>query len=175
LAIELEGHPDNIVPAYYGGLVASYKDSKYKYINYPVSDDLKFIIFYPDFKVNTIEARKALPDKLTYNDIIYNLSRIIHMPKAFNEGNITLIKDIIKDKLHEPYRLPLINEGEKILDLVNSTSTSCGCISGSGAALLIITKDTNIINKIYKLDLTENWNYKICTVNKSKVKINKVR
>lgn len=171
IAIELEGHPDNIVPAYYGGLVASYKDDKFKFVKYPVSKDLNFIIYYPDFKVNTIEARKALPDSLSYHDIIYNLSRIIHLPKAFKEGNMKLIKDILKDKLHEPYRLPLINEADKILNYVNSTSLSCGCISGSGAALLIISKDKNIINKLNKLSKEGNWNYKVCKVNDGKVKI----
>ena len=155
-------------------MVASYKDDKYKYVNYPVSEELKFIVFYPDFKVNTHEARKALPSELSYGDIIFNLSRIVHLPKAFAEGNISLIKDIIKDKLHEPYRLPLIKEGKEILDYVNSTNLSCGCISGSGAALLIISKDKNIIRKLNNLPLEGNWNYKECKVNTSKVKIYKV-
>lgn len=175
MAIELEGHPDNIVPAYYGGLVANFKNNdKYEHVIYPVSDKLKFIIFYPDFKVNTHEARKALPNNLTYQDVIFNLSRIINLPKAFEEGNIKLLKKLIKDKLHEPYRLPLINEADKILNLVNSCNNSCGCISGSGAALLVISTDLNILNKLKNLKLDGNWNYKICKVNNSKVNI-KVR
>ena len=107
--IDFEGHPDNIIPAYFGGLVSTYIDNdKYMYEKYDINKDLKFIVLYPDFKVETHEARKALPSSLEYQDIIYNLSRIIHVPKYFSEGNIKKLKAILKDKIHQPYRLPLI-------------------------------------------------------------------
>ena len=172
IMIELEGHPDNIIPAYYGGLCASYKENDiYKFEKYPVSNDLKFIIYYPDFRVSTEEARKVLPKELSYADTIYNLSRIIHLPKALGEGNIKLLKNILKDKLHEPHRFPLINEADIISKTINNDSSSICCISGSGAALLIITTNIKILNKIKKLPLKGNWNYKICNINSKKVKV----
>lgn len=171
LMIEYEGHPDNILPAYYGGLISTYKDNNdFKFIKYPVSKDLKFIIYYPDFNVLTHEARKALPSSLSYSDVIYNLSRIIHVPKAMNDGDIKLLKDILKDKLHEPFRYLLIKDGKMIAETVNKDNNSLCVISGSGAALLIITKNENIINKISKLKLT-NWNYKICKVYDKKARL----
>ena len=167
--IKLEGHPDNIIPAYYGGLNACYKEgSEYKFIKYPVNSNLKFIVLYPDFKLSTSLARSVLPKNLTYSDAIYNLSRIIHLPKAFNEGNIKLLKDVLKDKLHEQYRLKLIPEAENILDVVNSLN-AIGVISGSGASLLIITDDLNILDDIKKLPLVGNWQYHICSHSNSKI------
>ena len=62
LAVEIEGHPDNVAPAVYGGFVASYKENNnYKAISYPISNDLKFIAIIPQFPLSTNAARKALP------------------------------------------------------------------------------------------------------------------
>ena len=169
--IDFEGHPDNIIPAYYGGLVSTFKDNdKYIFEKYNVNKDLKFVVLYPDFKVETHEARKALPSSLEYKDIIYNLSRIIHVPRYFGEGNIKKLKTILKDKLHQPYRLPLINKGDLIFNLVNNDPSSICVISGSGASLLIITKDLNIIDKVNKLKL-DGWNYIITNPYTKKVRI----
>ena len=169
--INFEGHPDNILPAFYGGLVSTFKNNNdYIFEKYPVNKDLKFIIYYPDFKVETKIARKALPEKIEYSDIIYNLSRIIHIPKYFNDGDIKKLKMILKDKLHQPYRLPLIDKGDLIFNLVNEDSSSACVISGSGASLLVITTDLNIINKISKLKLN-NWQFLICNSYNKKVRI----
>lgn len=169
--INFEGHPDNILPAVYGGLISTFKDNdKYYYEKYSVNKDLKFIIYYPDFKVETKLARQALPKNLEYKDIIFNLSRIINIPKYFNNGNIKQLKMILKDKLHQPYRLPLIDKGDLIFNLVNEDSSSACVISGSGASLLVITTDLNIINKVSKLNL-DNWQYIICKPYDKKVVI----
>ena len=77
---------------------------------------------------------------------------------------------ILNDRLHQPYRLPLIDKGNLIFDLVNNSSDSACVISGSGASLLIITTDLKIIDKISKLKLN-NWNYIICKTYDRKVSI----
>ena len=169
--IAYEGHPDNILPAVYGGLISTFKnDNEYIYEKYPVNKDLKFIIYYPDFKVETKLARLALPKNLEYKDIIFNLSRIVNVPKYINEGNIKKIKTVLKDKLHQPYRLPLIDKGDLIFNTVNKDHSSACVISGSGASLLVITTNLNIINKVSKLNL-DNWQYIICKPYDKKVVI----
>ena len=80
------------------------------------------------------------------------------------------VKSILKDKLHEPYRLPLIDRGNLIFDLVNNDKSSICVVSGSGASLLIISKDLKIINKIKKLNL-DNWNYIVTKPYDKKVRI----
>ena len=111
ICARLEGHPDNVAPTVYGGLVASYKkDETYCPIKYEISDDLKFIVIIPKYKLSTHDARNVLPKELSYSDIVNNLSRIVNIPKAFREGNLELLKDLFNDKLHEPYRKKLIKE-----------------------------------------------------------------
>lgn len=155
ICANIEGHPDNVAPAIYGGLVASYKDNDKYYPNiYDVSNKLKFIVAIPPYELSTSSARSALPKSLPYSDIVNNLSRIINIPKAFLDGDIELIKRLFNDKLHEPYRGKLIKEYNEIKKIAND-SNSAFCISGSGSTMLIISYDDNIINKLkdFKLDI----------------------
>ena len=98
IAAMIEGHPDNVAPAIYGGLVASYKkDSKYIPNLYKINKDLKFTVVIPNNMVSTHEARGVLPHELNYSDIVWNTSRIVNIPKAFLDGNISLLKDLFCD------------------------------------------------------------------------------
>lgn len=155
ICAEIEGHPDNVAPAIYGSLVASYKKGN-KYIPniYNVSNKLKFAVIIPEYPISTNEARLVLPKELNYADIINNLSRIINIPKAFNDGDIKLLQDLFNDKLHEPYRGKLIKDFDEIkkIALENNSALS---ISGSGSTMLLITYDYKVLN------LFKKFNYEI--------------
>ncbi len=145
---QIEGHPDNVAPAIYGGLVASYKkEDMVKAINYPVNKDLKFTVLIPSFKISTHEARKVLPKMLEYNDIVHNLSRIIHIPKAFMDGDVDLLCDLFEDRLHEPYRSTLIDGYKEIKDICSKEQVAFA-ISGSGSTMLMISKDISFLHNI---------------------------
>ena len=151
ICCQIEGHPDNVAPAILGGLVASYKTNNgYQSISYPVSNKLKFFAVIPPFELPTHKARAVLPKALEYKDIINNLSRIIHLPKAFKEGDIKLLKDLFNDKLHEPYRGSLIKGYSEIKELL-ADEAAAFAISGSGSTMLIIAYDDSVINKISHL------------------------
>lgn len=151
ICVKLEGHPDNVAPAIYGSLVASYKNGEEYYPNiYEVNDKLKFITVIPNYKLKTHEAREVLPKQLEYADIINNLSRIVNIPKAFKDGNLGLIIDLFKDKLHEPYRKGLIRDYDKLKNICDKNNVAF-CISGSGSTMLIISYDYDIINEIKDL------------------------
>jgi len=153
ICANLEGHPDNVGPAIYGNLVASYKkDDKFIPNIYNVSDKLKFMVVIPNYKIKTREARGVLPKELGYSDIVNNLSRIVNLPKAFNDGNVELIKDLFIDKLHEPYRKKLIKEYETIRKLCDKKDVAFS-ISGSGSTMLIISYNYDLYDEIKKLNL----------------------
>ena len=156
LACEIEGHPDNVAPAIYGGLVASFKNNdKYKSIIYPVNSNLKFLVIIPPFKLSTREAREALPKVLPYKDIVNNLSRIVNIPYAFNLGDVKLLKELFNDKVHEPYRGKLIENYYNIKNDLKNLDCAFA-ISGSGSCMLVICEnEKNIIDKLNK------YNYEI--------------
>ena len=152
ICANIEGHPDNVAPAIYGNLVASYKvNDKFVPVVYNVNNELKFIVVIPNYKLSTHEARGVLPKELSYADIINNTSRIVNIPKAFNEGNIDLLLDLFNDKMHEPYRAKLIKEYSILKDICKKEELPFA-ISGSGSTMLIISKDLNILNKLKNIN-----------------------
>ena len=139
IASNIEGHPDNIAPAMFGGLVSSYKvEDKFKFVRYNVSNKLKFNVLVPPFELNTHAARKVLPKVLNYKDILYNTARISNLPYAFSEGNIELLKELMDDKMHEPYRMELIKDADKIKEIAHKNDCAFA-ISGAGPSLLIVS------------------------------------
>ncbi len=164
LATELEGHPDNVAPAIYGSLVATWNDGEYHPVQYSVSKDLKFILAIPDVQLKTKESREVLPKELSYQDIKFNSSRIMNMAKAYMEGDIKSLCGLIEDKIHTPYRLGLIPDAEKIKEIAKANDCPF-TISGSGSTLLIISKDDSIITKFESKHYSVNYKFMSLTVN----------
>ncbi|MCR5786598.1 MAG: homoserine kinase, partial [Acholeplasmatales bacterium] len=111
----IEGHPDNVAPAYLGGFVASINNNGDIITNrYNVSDKLVFNVLVPDFKLSTLSARQALPNQYSREDVVSNISKIINLPRAIETANFKLLKVLLNDKIHEPYRFKLIDKALKI-------------------------------------------------------------
>ncbi len=150
ICTKIEGHPDNVAPAIFGGLVASYKiGDNYCPNLYKVSDKLKFITVIPPFELKTEMARSVLPKELPYKDIVNNMSRIVNIPRAFGDGDLKLLNDLFIDKLHEPYRGPLIKGYDEIKEFCKNKGVAF-CISGSGSTMLLISYNYEIINDLKK-------------------------
>lgn len=149
-ASELEGHPDNVFACAFGNVVASFKeDDNYFYDVFYVSEKLDFTVLIPETKGSTKELRNALKKNVPLNDAVYNLSRMIHVPKALSTGNMCILKKVLQDKLHEQYRasfIPKYNEVSKL----NKNSDAVTCISGSGSTMLVLST-SDITQELEKL------------------------
>lgn len=158
----IEGHPDNIAPALFGGLTVSLVENDIPYtVKYNISKDLNFYVFIPDFELSTEKARNVLPKEISFKDSVYNISRTGVLLKALELGDEKLIKISLSDKLHQQYRLPLINESSEIIKICNSNNVLGTVISGAGPTLLGITKNSNLINEIFSQVKLLNNNWKI--------------
>lgn len=145
-AVEIEGHPDNVAPAIMGGLISSIKtENKYITIPYDVNKDLNFITISPEYRVSTKYARSVLPKSLPYEDIIHNTSRITNLPYALKNGDVDLLKVVLDDRMHEPYRMKLIKDAYDIKELALKND-SAFCISGSGSTMLVISKNLKLVD-----------------------------
>ena len=159
IATSIEGHPDNVAPAIFGGLVSSFKNfNDIEYTKYDVSNDLYFTVAIPSFTLSTHKSRGALPKKLSYSDIVYSLSRAINIPKALETGDIKKLYVLLSDKLHQPYRMKLISESYLFKDFSKRNKMPF-CISGSGSTLLFIS-DYEIVMKLSKIRTKNNWDFK---------------
>jgi homoserine kinase len=140
LAIEAEGHPDNVAPAMLGGLVASIIHE-----NHVVSSRLTLTsrrypihitVVVPDFDFPTKQARAILPHQIERRDAIHNISRAVIVTEAFRTGDLNMLGEAMDDKLHQPYRLPLIPGAQAAMDAMRQAGAPAVALSGAGPSLI---------------------------------------
>lgn len=141
-ATEMEGHPDNIAPALYGGLTASAKTMNGIYVkrDIPLDPSWLYTLFIPDYEVDTKRARAALPDFYPRKNTSITAANAILTLEALRTGDLELLKGISRDVIHEPYRAALIRGFETIRETAEKDSGGRLVISGSGPACLLISK-----------------------------------
>ncbi|WMJ76645.1 MULTISPECIES: homoserine kinase [unclassified Sedimentibacter] len=172
IAVNIEGHPDNIAPAVYGGLTASIMDGGTPFsMHYNISEKLKFCAVIPDFETSTCEARKLLPKDVPFQDAIFNVSRTAVLLKALEEGNIDVINVALKDVLHQKYRKAMIHEFEDVEKICRENGSSAFFISGSGPTLMNIIVNSDFTNAIKHsiMNLKYNWEIKYLSADKEGV------
>mgnify|MGYP003290725192 CR=1 FL=1 len=146
----MEGHPDNLAPAFYGGLTASMVDNGLPVtVNFPLHPDWEFLALVPDFDLPTTLARSVLPEQLSRADAIYNIAHGALVLKALELGDEKLLRTAMQDRLHQKYRKKLIPDYDKIEALVRTTGAAF-CLSGAGPTLLCITQDPDLEEKLQK-------------------------
>ena len=156
----MEGHPDNLAPAFFGGLTASMVDNGLPVcVNFPLHPDWEFLALVPDFDLPTTVARQAQPTEYDRNDAVYNIAHGALVLKALELGDEKLLRNAMQDRIHQPYRKKMIPDYEKIESLVRTTGAAF-CLSGAGPTLLCITRNPGLEEKLAKKihDITEaNW------------------
>ena len=154
LAVEIEGHPDNVCPAIFGGLVSTVMsdDKKPLYNCINVKDGVKFVALVPRFKLSTEKARSILPKEISFKDCVYNIGRAALLISAFANGKYSLLREATKDRLHEQYRSKLIDNFEDVYNKAIELDAFACFLSGAGPTLMSIVdkNDLNFINEISK-------------------------
>lgn len=144
----MEGHPDNLAPAFYGGLTASMVDNGLPVtVNFPLHPDWEILALVPDFELATPFARSVLPKDYHRADAVYNLSHGAMVLKALELGDEKLLRNAMQDRLHQPYRRKLIEDYDAIESLVRTTGAAF-CLSGAGPTLLCITLNKALRQKL---------------------------
>lgn len=144
----IEGHPDNLAPAIFGGLTASLvADGEPVTASFPLHPDWYFLALVPDFELSTSLARSVLPDSVSRKDAITNISHAPLVLKALELGDEKLLRIALVDTIHQPYRKTLIPDYALVEDAVH-TLGGAFCLSGAGPTLLCMTKDANFAGKL---------------------------
>ena len=150
LAIENEGHPDNVAPAMLGGLVASIVfEGHVISLKLPARANrspMHVTIVLPDFDFPTRQARAILPRQVDRKDAIYNISRAVLVTEALRTGDLDLLGKAMMDALHQPYRLPLIPGAQTAMDAGRHAGAAAVALSGAGPSLIAFSskQDPNI-------------------------------
>ena len=146
----MEGHPDNLAPAFFGGLTASMVDNGLPVtVNFPLHPDWEFLALVPDFTLPTSIAREALSGQYDRADAVYNISHGAMVLKALELGDEKLLRNAMQDRIHQPYRKSMIKDYDQIEGLIRTTGAAF-CLSGAGPTLLCITRHPGLEEKLSK-------------------------
>ncbi len=142
-ATEMEHHSDNVTAALLGSFVVSCVDESGKVfaakINFP--DALRAIVVIPNFKVRTEEARRVVPLQVSRADAVFNIQRAALLVAAMANGQAALLREAMRDRLHQPYRAELVPGLEEILNLPDVPGLLGTALSGSGPTVFALASD----------------------------------
>lgn len=144
VAVEIEGHPDNVAPAMLGGLIVAAAYSKpLSYFRVPVHWSVSFLFTIPDYMVHTSDARARLPQTIPFADAIFNSSRSPLVLMALQSGDLKPLRTAMEDRLHQPYRKPLFKSYDDFERSALGAGAAGFCVSGAGPTMLAVcTRET---------------------------------
>lgn len=139
LAAEMEGHPDNVAPAIYGGFTASVKRGDGSYLCERLElPPWTFLFAVPTFEVLTSEARAVLPDAYSRADVIFNSSRTALWTLAVALNQPELLRVASQDAIHERFREKLVPGLAKTRQKVLEAGAYAAFLSGAGPTVGVI-------------------------------------
>ena len=137
LAINLEGHADNVTPALLGGCQVVVRDGD-SVISDTVSvpSSLIAIVFVPDVPMTTREARAVIPRQASMEDAVYNLGRVALLVNALSSGNLENLGVATQDRLHQPARETIFPAMKYIFRAAIDAGAIGVFLSGGGSSVL---------------------------------------
>ena len=136
LAVQLEGHGDNIVPAMLGGLrVVVEDDDGLVQVGLTPPDDLRLVMLIPEFSMPTEESRKRLPERLTRNQAVHNIGRAALLVAALTQRKYELLGTATEDVLHQPARSALFPAMYPLFQAARDAGAHGVYLSGGGSTI----------------------------------------
>ncbi len=146
LASEMEGHPDNVVPALVGGLtIADETKGKVAFIRLEPPRDLCSVVCVPQFELSTAKARSVLPKQVSFQDALFNVKKVSRFLGAIVSKNYEHLKEAMEDRLHQPYRKKLVPGFSKVVENGYSAGALGITLSGAGPSILALVKEEKAI------------------------------
>ncbi|WP_405373483.1 MULTISPECIES: homoserine kinase [unclassified Microbacterium] len=136
-ATELEGHPDNVAPALFGGLTIAWMDETGpQHKKLAVHRGVSPLVFVPEFTMSTSVARGLAPLQVTREDAVFNVSRSALLIAALTQSP-ELLMAATEDKLHQSYRAEAMPETDKLVRGLRAAGYAA-VVSGAGPSVLVL-------------------------------------
>jgi homoserine kinase len=156
IAAAMEGHPDNVAASVYGGLRASMREGDgFVSVPFPISAALRMTALVPPFELATKTARAALPQQVALADVVHNLSHSLVLLKALETGDMPLLTRCLQDKLHQPYRLPMMQGAGAVWEAA-ALQGAAVYLSGAGPTLMCLHLTEDFPSRMAAV-LPEGW------------------
>ncbi len=144
IASEVEGHPDNVTPAMFGGFCLSSLENDgsvyFSKIDWP--SNWKLTVLIPDYELDTSIARSVLPESVNIHEAAFNIRKCAMLIDSVYKKDAESMKKCLKDKIHQPFRERLIKGFKELEELLENKDDILGCvISGAGPSILVISQN----------------------------------
>ena len=148
IAANIEGHPDNVAPAIFGSCQIGYRSKgagghlSWRAQQVEVSDDLRAVLFVPDFLMHTDSARGILADEVKRADAVFNVGRASLLTYALVTGEYQLLREGTEDRLHQPQRVAAMFPRYNVIARAALDAGALGVfLSGAGPTILALATD----------------------------------
>jgi homoserine kinase len=143
IAASIEGYPDNAAACLFGGcqIVLPSEGEGYLTASVPLPPTLQVVLLIPDFQIPTARARAVLAQQVSRRDAVFNLGRVALLVRSFATGDLSLLREAMEDRLHQPARRPLFPAMDAIFSAAIEAGALGACLSGSGPTVLAFARD----------------------------------
>jgi homoserine kinase len=140
LATRIEGHADNVVPCLLGGVRVATQDAAGRVIHAPVplAIELQAVVFVPEQRILTTDARAVLPRAVPLQDALFNVARSSLLVAALASGRSDLLAEATRDRLHQPYRGALYSATSTLFRVAMDSGALAVYTSGAGPSVLAL-------------------------------------
>ncbi len=140
VAVELEGHPDNIAAALFGGVVVVARDGDaLQWTRIVPALPLAVVLAVPALEIDTASARRLLPSEVSREDAVFNLGHAALLVAALAQGRADLLRGALRDRLHQSYRAPMVPGFNDVVAAAVSAGAYGAVLSGSGPSVAALT------------------------------------
>lgn len=136
-----EGHADNVCASLFGGFcVTAHAAGTADFVRLPAPLELEAAVVVPDFELETIPSRAALPVTVPFGDAVANQARVALLTAAVASGEVELLPRAMLDQLHQPYRLGLVPGMQAVWDAAVEAGALGAALSGSGPSMVALVR-----------------------------------
>jgi homoserine kinase len=150
LATEMEGHPDNVIPALMGGCRLAATDRTGGWVVCPIDwqPEIIPVVAIPNFELSTETARQVLPSQYSRADAVFNIAHLGLLLRGLATNNPDWLRASLADRIHQPYRQSLIRGYAEVEAAAIAAGAYGLVISGAGPTLLALTSPLDAPNVV---------------------------
>jgi len=151
LAAGLEGHPDNVAAALYGGFTVAVADGGSVTLRrFRAPEAWIPVAFIPQRESRTHDMRAALPVTVSHESAVRQAGRSALLATAIMTSDAGLLRSAMTDELHQPFRLPHLPGSRELIYLAYDRGAAGACLSGAGPTILAICDSPTTAHAVEK-------------------------
>lgn len=136
IAVELEGHPDNVAAALFGGMTVCWTDEGPHAVRLEPAGGLAAVVAVADAPLRTPAARAVLPAMVPHADAAFNVARGALLLTGIVAGDPVLVREGLRDRIHEPYRAAVVGHLATAEAALLAAGVDGAALSGAGPSVI---------------------------------------